>query len=204
MYNVAKVTPSEAQQPDYFSGEEMPEAFAPSGNQISGLFELESGELVSIWQKMRSDFLGGLPLLLIEGAWPDTDGIEPKTVTGNFEEHSRNGLLASESLSTPENGAAIGWYSALSPYNDGTDRWLVSWSDCLLDRGGVNAFCQAGESDLSSAVPRYGLWVVDLSDGTRLPLIDARPGVIYTDVAVGYLKSVSESEPDDVEASEME
>ncbi len=94
-----------------------------------------------------------------------------------------------------------GKFASLSPLYDGTDRLLVSWSQCrlrnitteqllpcttgLLNEEGVPVD-ENGDPDtnLEEAPPFYGVWIYDLTDDTQLPVVLAEEGFIITEAVV--------------------
>lgn len=71
-----------------------------------------------------------------------------------------------------------GSYGAASPLFDGTDRYLVSWSPCRLvmaedieDERITNCTQERLESEeYETADPVFGLWLLDQTTGTQLPI----------------------------------
>ena len=76
-----------------------------------------------------------------------------------------------------------GWYSAIWPYRDGSSRYLVSWSQCLTDNGGINDFCEDTVAD-NGLDSQYGLWVFDAQDNSRLPIVRAQSDRVFDDVVM--------------------
>ncbi|HEY7884996.1 MAG TPA: hypothetical protein VIC08_08635 [Cellvibrionaceae bacterium] len=86
-----------------------------------------------------------------------------------------------------------GYFSALSPLYDGTNRLLVSWSQCRLSVPDENR--ASGErlvpctedwlanEEATAADPLFGLWIYQLDSNVQLPVVTPREGVIYTEVA---------------------
>lgn len=83
-----------------------------------------------------------------------------------------------------------GRFASLSPLYDGTNRLLVSWSQCrLLETATgrlqpclptllVDGVPVAGYEE---APPFYGLWIYDLTNQTQLPVVLAENGKVFTD-----------------------
>ncbi|MEH6449688.1 MAG: hypothetical protein V7765_13510, partial [Oleispira sp.] len=94
--------------------------------------------------------------------------------------------VSSDTLVTGINDVAVnGWYSAYWPYRDGTSRMLVSWSQCIKSENGLARGCKI-EDSLENIDPRYGLWVFDRNNNTRLPILQAQKNKIYTEIALAY------------------
>lgn len=81
-----------------------------------------------------------------------------------------------------------GDFSSAFPLFDGTDRLLVSWSQCrLIDPATLtNAPCTDAliAAGAEPAAPLYGLWIYDTRDGTQLPVKIPEEGLMYTDAVV--------------------
>ncbi|MBL4798475.1 MAG: hypothetical protein JKY50_13745 [Oleispira sp.] len=106
-------------------------------------------------------------------------------------------LSASKLVSGANDVAVNGWYSAYWPYRDGTSRMLVSWSQCVKNDGGISRGCDSQDS-LDGIDARYGLWVFDVNNNTRLPVLQAQKNRIYTEVAVAYPNLAEELKFDDI------
>lgn len=81
-----------------------------------------------------------------------------------------------------------GRFAAITPLNDGSNRFLVAWSPCRLrSTGGELLACTDGNLNndgLVEAEPAYGLWIFDGDAGTQLPVIAPKNDVMITSVAV--------------------
>lgn len=94
-----------------------------------------------------------------------------------------------------------GKFASLSPLYDGTDRLLVSWSQCRLaeivvvdgnEELGRLVPCTTGLLDeegvpdegYMEAPPFYGVWIYDLTDDTQLPVVLAEEGYMITEAVV--------------------
>ncbi|MEL7449371.1 MAG: hypothetical protein AAFN78_09190 [Pseudomonadota bacterium] len=86
-----------------------------------------------------------------------------------------------------------GSYSSVFPLFDGTDRLLMSWSQCRLietedvDGEMVESIVPCTQERLDSgeavvAPPIYGLWIYDRETDTQLPVVAPEEGVIYTEI----------------------
>lgn len=163
--------------------------------QFTGLYADETLGLISLLQNKNEETYGGFPVILT-GDFIDT------TVTktnDDFLKDFASNLYTSNSR-IPDDLSFVGWFSAMSPYLDGSGRWLVSWSDCLGKVNGLDVYC--GKNDAGSVAnknrefqisSRHGIWIVDRVSGTRLPLVRASSDVIYTDIAVSHFEKDANS-----------
>lgn len=102
------------------------------------------------------------------------------------------GLVSSEAQSLKGN------YSAFFPLNDGSNRYLVSWSVCrvqLIDadpdeddnQPGPAEFCteaKLASDDYESADPLYGLWIYDATNDTQLPIDLSESGFVFDEAVL--------------------
>ncbi len=86
-----------------------------------------------------------------------------------------------------------GRFASVTPLYDGSDRLLVTWSQCrLLDPASDPANptivpCTAAllaAPNVQEAPPLYGVWMFDVASGTQQPLVTPQEGFAYTEAAV--------------------
>ena len=83
-----------------------------------------------------------------------------------------------------------GYFSALTPLRDGTNRLLVSWSQCRLEvveEGSdesryVPCTDEQIEAGHEAAPPVFGLFIYNLDDSTQQPVLVPAEDVVYTDL----------------------
>src|SRR4030095_13571712 len=80
-----------------------------------------------------------------------------------------------------------GRYRSAAPLFDGTNRLLVSWSQCRLVEGTRIVPCtddrlRATNPAPVEAPPLFGLYVYDVTNGTQRPMLTPQEGFIYTEV----------------------
>jgi hypothetical protein len=83
-----------------------------------------------------------------------------------------------------------GRFASLSPLYDGTNRLLVSWSQCRLLQTETQRLQPCLPALLVDGIPAegyeeappfYGLWIYDLNNQTQLPVILAEEGKVFTE-----------------------
>lgn len=80
-----------------------------------------------------------------------------------------------------------GRYSSLTPMYDGTNRLLVSWSECrLIEPSAAKRLVPCTNAWLATAGvkeadPLYGIWVYNMDQHTQQPVVLAEAGVMYTE-----------------------
>lgn len=87
--------------------------------------------------------------------------------------------------------SASGRFASLSPLYDGTQRLLVSWSQCRLAETTTGQLHPCLPSLLTDGVavegyeeapPFYGVWIYDLIQQTQLPVVLAEEGKVFSEV----------------------
>ncbi len=81
-----------------------------------------------------------------------------------------------------------GRYRSAAPLFDGTNRLLVSWSQCRLLEGTQIVPCTSERLDNPNAVeapPLYGIYIYDVRDNTQKPIVAPQEGFIFTEVVAG-------------------
>ena len=145
--------------------------------------ETEDGKLLAALRPYRTTHLGGDIVLI------DSD---------NFTEHNQTTAAAQSMAGPGQVSAALkavmtggispgGRFSAAFPLLDGTDRLLVSWSQCrLIDEGAKITPCaltdDINDPTLQEAPPLYGIWIYDLQEETQLPVVAPEEGALFTDI----------------------
>lgn len=86
-----------------------------------------------------------------------------------------------------------GRFRTAFPLRDGTDRLLVSWSQCRVRVNDAIVPCSTerlAAQDVQEAPPLYGVYIYDRSGNTQLPVVVPQEGVMITDVAALRPRSV--------------
>ncbi|MGD2073721.1 MAG: hypothetical protein PVG38_02160 [Gammaproteobacteria bacterium] len=141
---------------------------------------------------------GGIGVLLKPASGSFQGGDIVKVDVENYVENTQPtaanaGILtgpaqASMAFSTVRTDTAIspgGRFNAFFPLWDGTQRALVSWSQCrLLVDGRIFPCTDAdlNDPDLVEAPPLYGVYMYDMSQQTQIPVFAPQEGVLYRDV----------------------
>lgn len=123
--------------------------------------------------------------------------------TANYVDNTRGGSVANAGLTGPAQSRALptdvrttqgpspgGRYRSAAPLFDGTNRLLVSWSQCRLLEAGRIVPCTADRLSNTStppveAPPLYGVYIYDVRDNTQKPIVAPQEGFIYTEVVAG-------------------
>jgi hypothetical protein len=90
----------------------------------------------------------------------------------------------------PETVSLHGRFASLAPLYDGTNRLLVSWSQCRLQEEVSLKLVPCLPSYLlndvplsgySEAPPFYGIWIYDMANQTQLPVVLAETGKLFSE-----------------------
>ncbi|MDJ0806411.1 MAG: hypothetical protein QNJ78_06205 [Gammaproteobacteria bacterium] len=90
-------------------------------------------------------------------------------------------------VSTDGSPSPGGRFNSAYPLQDGTDRLLVSWSQCRLVENGGFVPCtdeRLTDPDAIEAPPIYGIFIYDMQEATQLPIVTPQEHVIYSDLVV--------------------
>ena len=81
-----------------------------------------------------------------------------------------------------------GRYRSVYPLRDGTDRLLVSWSQCRLQDVDLRILpcteANLADPTLTQAPPLYGIWMYDREQQTQAPVVTPEEGFIFSDIVV--------------------
>jgi hypothetical protein len=86
-----------------------------------------------------------------------------------------------------------GRYRSASPLFDGSNRLLVSWSQCRLVEAGRIVPCTSDrlrDPNAVEAPPLYGVYVYDVPRNTQQPVVVPQEGFIYTEVVSGSQRTL--------------
>jgi len=154
--------------------------------------ELDDGRLVSIAKPFASQSFGGEIIVIDANSYVELDqpiwenqggggiGHEPLTET----EVRTDGLLSSG-----------GQFGSVYPLRDGSQRLLVTWSECrVIDQqtsepdpaqetaSGSYLPCTLQAENTSQAPPLYGAWVYNVLEDTQRPVVIAQEGFMISEI----------------------
>ena len=152
--------------------------------------ELPDGRLLGLLMPFTDSELGGDIVVIDTNEYiENTQPTQPNVgvLSGPAQEPATTNVVRTDDLPSPG-----GRFSAAWPLSDGTDRILVSWSECRLleaaatpDERIVPCTADAlADPAAVPAMPLYGVWLYDPAQSTMLPVLSPVEGVMYTDVVV--------------------
>jgi len=90
---------------------------------------------------------------------------------------------APDNSTTPAPPSPGGRFSSVYPLWDGTNRMLVSWTQCRLTDGTVTLPCTGANLANTALMPAptiYSIWIYDPRTNTQLPIVVPQEGYMYT------------------------
>jgi hypothetical protein len=171
--------------------------------------DTETGEIMVLARPFTNTEGGGELIIIdtlqyVENTQPTKDNIG--VLSGPAQSDATINVVSTEP-GVPSRG---GRYYSSYPIQDGTNRMLVSWSQCRLleilpDDGDPNTVDQqivaCTEENLANVVvidpnnpptlvpgdfavapPLYGIWIYDPRDATQLPIVPGEEGFMFTEV----------------------
>ncbi|MEM1436961.1 MAG: hypothetical protein AAGG11_23135 [Pseudomonadota bacterium] len=135
--------------------------------------------------------LGALPVAIDTDAYVEHD--QPTFDNAGLLSDAQEILIPGDLTLDEDRPPLQGRYAAVNPLFDGTNRLIVSWSQCLLrdttsdPEEPVIAPCtddNLSNPDFVEADPSYGVWIHDLDEQTQQPIVTPEPGEVYSEVVI--------------------
>ncbi|MEJ2589985.1 MAG: hypothetical protein P8178_01065 [Candidatus Thiodiazotropha sp.] len=155
---------------------------AGSTVQFMRPIEMPDGRILSLLQPFDGTDGGGAMILIDTPNFVDND--QP-TWQNNGLTGPAQTFATVHQVTTDGTPSVGGRLSSAFPLFDGTDRLLISWSQCRLMENNVIVPCTAtrlADPNVQEAPPLYGIFIYDMQDQTQLPIVAPKEGVIYTEV----------------------
>lgn len=158
-----------------------------SGNSRVEFFatqELPSGDLLALVRPSQSNYYGGeFRLIDVDNYVDDAQ----RLIDSNNPAMAAQLSLTTTRVRTDDQVSTGGRFAAAHALDDGTDRLLVSWSECRLQRsnGTVLPCTIASDNEIDSlpqAIPNYGIWMYSYDDNTQKPVLNPQNGYWYSDI----------------------
>jgi len=145
--------------------------------------ERSDGRLLSILLPFTGSYHGGELVLIDTENYIDNNGptaINQGILSGPAQKSATINKVHTDNTISPG-----GLFSSAWPLHDGTDRMLVSWSQCRLIENNTIVPCTPDRLKNPNAVaadPLYGIFLYDRDGNTQLPVVVPKEGIMYTDV----------------------
>lgn len=164
---------------------ENPEDDTQNTPRLFNLNPMPDGRIAAIL-KPSGALLGG-DMVVIDGAGFSENSRPVPGVTGiGSEGQARISILPVNFREGEGEISEHGRFASLYPLYDGTNRLLVSWSQCRLQEPVTERLLPCSEANLAlpeieEAEPFYGIWIYNIAEQTQQPVVLAKAGVMYTD-----------------------
>jgi hypothetical protein len=146
--------------------------------------EMDNGQLLTVMLPFTDSNRGGQLVALDIANYIDNN--QPKTGQGLLTRPAQTPLTIN-TVYTDNSISPGGRFRAAWPMQDGTNRMLVSWSECRLIESPLIVPCTPDRLANPAAVeanPIYGVFVYNRDDDTQLPVVAPEEGIVFTDVVV--------------------
>ncbi|WP_020410955.1 PD40 domain-containing protein [Hahella ganghwensis] len=182
IFSLYRITPNGGNLHRYFGT--LHEEFSDASYiQYMDPIPMPDGNLVTIMRHIYNPVYGGDVVKINSKNFYAVDRPVDDSVTGEAEESMTPGLVNFY----PSQVSPNGWYSGVAPYDDGSNRLLVGWAQCLVVQDGLSSPCEGYSTVDSLGEPQYGVWAVDPVNNTRLPVVKGHGQALFTDIAIGKL-----------------
>ncbi len=140
------------------------------------------GRIVALLRPFAGTELGGDPVAIDAASFVE---LEQPTLANAGLRGPAQVRLSTNDVRTDPGPSPGGRYASVFPLWDGTNRLLVSWSQCRLMEAGRIVPCTASRLADPAAVtapPLYGVWIFDQRDNTQRPVLQPTEGLRYSEV----------------------
>jgi hypothetical protein len=153
---------------------------------------LPDGNLVALLKPFVGTSLGGNIVEIDVATY--LENTQPTAVNAGMPGPAQVAATVNAVITDPNTVSPGGRYRSVYPLRDGTDRLLLSWSQCRLqDAGGRIVPCtddNLADPLLTEAPALYGIWIYDQRDDTQLPVVPPEEGFVYSDVVAAEPRPV--------------
>ncbi|MEM7217694.1 MAG: hypothetical protein AAF515_04975 [Pseudomonadota bacterium] len=164
--------------------------------------ELPDGRVFALLRSTNGAPTGALPVSIDTTNFVDNDTpvFSAAGLLGPAQELLITGVELSDSI------PLAGRYASIAPLFDGTDRLLVSWSQCRLTDGTLIGPCTEAnrEAGMTEAAPLYGVWVHDLAADTQQPIVVPEEGEAFVEAVVLESRQSPDFLPDGVPGLDLD
>lgn len=150
--------------------------------QFVDAHEMMDGRILSVVRPFVHPELGGDLVAIDVGTY--VENTQPTAANAGMPGPAQTSVTTNE-VRTDDLPSRGGRFSSAFPLWDGTDRVLVTWSNCRLVVDTVITACSdetLADPNAVPAPPLYGVWMYDPADGTQLPIVSGEEGVLVSDV----------------------
>jgi len=158
--------------------------------------EIDNGNVVVQLRGFQSENLASQPTEININEFVESDRMVDGTAGDDLAEQGQSAIVSG--LNSSGEQTLNGRYGSFFPLYDGTNRYLVSWSLCRVALTDVNVgeegnqpgspeSCTAeklASDEYFAADPLYGLWILDVSNNTQLPIESSEEAQVFDEVVL--------------------
>jgi len=156
--------------------------------------EMQDGRILTLARPYTNVDFGG-DLLIIDGIH-FVENTQPLAADAAMSGPAQTRATSNDVIDVPGPSPG-GRFNSAYPLWDGTNRILVSWSQCRLQDATQNppaivpcTDARLADPTVKTAVPLYSLWMFDPTQNTLLPIMPPVEGVMVTDVVASQPRPV--------------
>jgi len=156
--------------------------------------EMQDGRILTLARPYTNVDFGG-DLLIIDGVH-FVENTQPLAADATMTGPAQTRATANDVIDVPGPSPG-GRFNSAYPLWDGTNRILVSWSQCRLQDDTQNppaivpcTDARLADPTVKTAHPLYSLWMFDPTQNTLLPIMPPVEGVMVTDVVASQPRPV--------------
>lgn len=147
--------------------------------------ELDDGRLVSVVKPFSSESFGGEIVIIDAQNYSDQEQLinADQSAGGTAQESLTNTEIRTDGLVSRG-----GQYGSVYPLRDGSQRLLLTWSDCRVideeanpENQGDIVPCKLQPDNENPAPPLYGGWVYDPTEDTQRPVVIGTEGFMVSE-----------------------
>jgi Tol biopolymer transport system component len=160
----------------------------PAGGTLGSTIEFmqprsrPDGKIVSLIRPYNGTQLGGDMITIDANGF--VDNMQP-TLANTGAAGPAQHRLTNTDVRTTTGPSPGGRFSSVFPLQDGTNRFLVSWSPCRVHDATGDVPCTSSNIlTLPESQPIYGVWVYNADDFTQQPIFAPEDGFMYTDAVL--------------------
>jgi hypothetical protein len=153
---------------------------------------LEDGRILAMLKPFNGSAGGGAPVIINVANYADNS--QPTWPNQGILSGTGHSSAIGQDIRTDNSISPAGRYRSVYPLWDGSNRALVSWSQCRLQEITVDADDNVTRAispcpstipaDAIEAFPVYGIYIYDFSQGTQLPVVIPQEGVLVEEPVV--------------------
>jgi len=147
--------------------------------------ERDDGRILGMIKPFTGSRGGGAPVLINVAQYADNNQpiwpFQSAGLTGNGQVNA-----VALSVTTDASISPAGRFRSVYPLRDGSNRALVSWTQCRLEEadGDIVPCPDTIPANATEAFPLYGIYIYDLSSNTQLPVVIPEEDFIYDEPVV--------------------